>query len=75
MVFRLMNVVHLRISRYRGYSIELQKVTSRWIVSIRPSRQDLPILPLGTFSLISASESGAMLEAHRRIDHMVARYP
>lgn len=58
-------------TRYRGYTIVISREGASWSSSAHPGTPDLPILSSMT-SVSFSSSSGALAEAEKRIDRLLA---
>ena len=57
-----------RQARYRGYDILMQRLDLCWMVTIKPSRSELPVFKRYAFQTATQSEREALALAKRRID-------
>lgn len=67
-----MPMLNPKIPLYRGYQIELAKVSGDWRVSIHPTRPDLPILRQHSFRPISLPKGEALAQARNWIDRVLS---
>jgi hypothetical protein len=58
-----------RTARYGGYDILMQRRDLCWMVTIKPSRSELPIFQRYSFQTATQSEREALAQAKRRVDH------
>jgi hypothetical protein len=58
---------------YRGYEIQLVREGRIWVVTIHPTRPDLPILRQFRFRPEPFPEGALLKEAKRRVDRLLAR--
>jgi len=63
-----------RMTAYRGYEVVLKCERQAWAVNIRPSRPNLPILPVHSFRAVSLRREAWWPEAKRRIDKALASF-
>jgi hypothetical protein len=61
-----------RIVKYRGYEIEVEPNGLEVVVTVSPTRPDLPILHRSKFRAFTMSEDTALTETRRRIDQLLA---
>jgi hypothetical protein len=59
-------------SKYRGYAIGVERKGRTWLVSVSPTRADLPILHSYSFEPVVRSETEAVAEAKSRVDRVLA---
>ena len=57
---------------YRGYDIALLRQWSQWCARISPKRADLPLVSSSTLRTLAPRKTGALAEARKRIDRMLA---
>jgi hypothetical protein len=55
---------------YRGYQLELRRVSSGWRVGIHPRSADLPIL--GRCEVIALDQDEALVMAKHRVDGVMS---
>jgi hypothetical protein len=55
--------------RYRGYDILMRRRDLCWMVTMKPSRPELPEFQRYSFQTTTQSEREALAEAKRRVDH------
>jgi hypothetical protein len=55
--------------RYRGYDIVMQRRDLCWMVTMKPSRSDLPVFQRYSFQTATQSERESLAQAKRRVDH------
>jgi hypothetical protein len=58
-----------RQARYRGYDILMQRRDLCWMVTMKPSRPELPAFQRYSFQTATQSEREALAQAKRRVDH------
>jgi hypothetical protein len=58
-----------RQTRYRGYDILMQRRDLCWMVTMKPSRPELPVFQRYSFQTATQSEREALAQARRRVDH------
>jgi hypothetical protein len=58
-----------RQARYRGYDILMQRRDLCWMVTMKPSRPELPVFKRYSFQTTTQSERAALAQARRRVDH------
>jgi hypothetical protein len=58
-----------REARYRGYDILMQRRDLCWMVTMKPSRPELPEFQRYSFQTATQSEREALAQAKRRVDH------
>jgi len=58
-----------REARYRGYDIVMQRRDLCWMVTMKPSRPELPVFQRYSFQTATQSEREALVQAKRRVDH------
>jgi hypothetical protein len=58
-----------RQARYRGYDILMQRRDLCWMVTMKPTRPELPVSQRYSFRTATQSEREALAEARRRVDH------
>jgi hypothetical protein len=61
-----------RQARYRGYDIKMERRDLCWMVTMKPSRPELPIFQRYSFQTATQSEREALSQARRRVDHVLA---
>jgi len=61
-----------RQARYRGYDILMQR--RGWVVTMKPSRPELPVFRRYSFQTATQSEREALAQAKRRVDLSKASY-
>ena len=61
-----------REARYRGYDIVMQRRDLCWMVTMKPSRPELPIFQRHSFQTATQSEREALAQAKWRVDHALA---
>ena len=54
--------------RYRGYDILMQRCDLCWMVTMKPSRPELPVFQWYSFQTATQSEREALAQAKRRVD-------
>ena len=57
-----------RQARYRGYDILMQRRDLCWMVTIKPSRSELPVFKRYAFQTATQSEREALALAKLRVD-------
>ena len=57
-----------REARYRGYDIIMQRRDLCWMVTMKPSRPELPVFQRYSFQTATQSEREALAQAQRRVD-------
>ena len=62
-----------READYRGYKIKMQRRDLCWIVSVSPTRPELPILERYSFPTFTQSAREAIAQAKRRVDRVLSR--
>ena len=67
-----MATINGQTPEYRGYKIETVKVGDHWVISIHPSRPDLPILRQHSFRPLPFPEGEALEQAKRWIDRALS---
>jgi hypothetical protein len=60
-----------RQARYRGYDILMQRRDLYWMVTMKPSRPELPVFQRYSFQTATQSEREALAQAKRRVDHVL----
>jgi hypothetical protein len=60
-----------RQARYR-YDILMQRRDLCWMVTMKPSRPELPVFQRYSFQTATQSEREALAQAKRRVDHALA---
>ena len=55
-------------ARYRGYDILMQRLDLCWMVTIKPSRSELPVFQRYAFQTATQAEREALALAKRRVD-------
>ena len=60
-----------RQARYRGYDIKMERRDLCWMVTMKPSRPELPIFQRYSFQT-TQSEREALSQARRRVDYVLA---
>jgi hypothetical protein len=55
-------------ARYRGYDIKMERRDLCWMVTMKPSRPDLPIFQRYSFKTATQSQREALAQATRRVD-------
>jgi hypothetical protein len=58
-----------RQARYRGYDILMQRRDLCWMVTMKPSRPELPVFQRYSFQTATQSEREALAQAKRLVDH------
>jgi hypothetical protein len=58
-----------RQARYRGYDILMQRRDLCWVVTVKPSRPELPVFQQHSFQTATQSEREALGQVKRRVDH------
>jgi hypothetical protein len=58
---------------YRGYKIKMERRGQNWLISVSPTRPELPILRHYSSNTGMRSEAAAVAEAQRFVDR-VLRY-
>ena len=71
-IFISMATVVGQTPEYRGYKIETDKVGDDWVISIHPSRPDLPILRQHSFRPLLFPEGESLEQAKRWIDRVLS---
>ena len=61
-----------RHARYRGYEIKMERRDLCWMVTMKPSRPELPMFQRYSFQTATQSAREALLQAKRRVDHALA---
>jgi hypothetical protein len=61
-----------RQARYRGYDILMQRRDLCWMVTMKPSRPELPLFQRHSFKTATQSEREALAETKRRVDQALA---
>ena len=61
-----------REARYRGYDINMQRRDLCRVVTMKPSRPELPVFQWYSFQAATQSEREAFAQARRRVDHALA---
>jgi hypothetical protein len=61
-----------RQARYRGYDIVMQRRDLCWMVTMKPSRPELPVFQRCSFLTATQSEREALAQVRRRVDHALA---
>jgi len=59
-------------SHYRGYDIIPTRQWESWCVGVHPTRDDLPLLPRSTLSILASRRAEAIAEAKRAIDDLLS---
>ena len=59
--------------QYRGYDIIPTRQWESWCVGVYPTRDDLPLLPRSTLSILASRRAEAIAEAKRTIDELLPR--
>jgi hypothetical protein len=62
----------MQTTEYRGYAIEVAHRDKNLLVSIHPTRCELPILRFRSFVTLPYHEGEALKEAKRRIDRLLS---
>jgi hypothetical protein len=60
-----------RAFQYRGYEIKIEPNGLEMIMTVTPTRPELPIFQRHTFRIYTPSEDDALAEARRRIDQLL----
>lgn len=60
-------------AQYRGYRIKMERRDLCWIVTLKPTRPELPFFRRSLFQTATQSERVAMAQAKRRVDHALAQ--
>jgi hypothetical protein len=60
-----------RQARYRGYDILMQRRDLCWMVTMKPSRPELPVFQRHSFQTATQSEREALAQASRRVDQVL----
>jgi hypothetical protein len=61
-----------RQARYRGYDILMQRRDLCWMITMKPSRPELPVFQRRSFQTATQSEREALAQATRRVDAALA---
>jgi hypothetical protein len=61
-----------RQARYRGYDILMQRRDLCWMVTMKPSRPELPVFRRHPLKTATQSEREALAQAKRCVDHALA---
>src|SRR5262249_3680486 len=59
-------------SEYRGYRIEMKTIDDHWMVSVFPTRANLPWLRSVPFHQFPRPQTEVLAEAKRRIDRVLS---
>ena len=58
-----------RQAHYRGYDILMQRRDLCWMVTMKPTRPELPVFQRHSFQTATQSEREALAQAKRHVDH------
>ena len=62
----------LSAANYRGYRITAERKDHYWCLEVHPTRAEVPIMYQHTFTVPDPTMHGAVAEAKRRIDRLLA---
>jgi hypothetical protein len=57
------------VAQYRSYDILMQRRELCWMVTMKPTRPELPVFQRYSFQTATQSEREALAQAKRRVDH------
>ena len=62
------------VAHYRGYRIEGESDGQSWLLRVRPTKPNLPVLWLSSFRVVEPTWDRALSEAHEHIDAMLGEH-